>query len=325
LRKVRKLSFLGILCVFVVIVFLAGISLMQAQVQIQKKPVKPPPPPEDTWAVRIPTSDSGLMFYGIGDGYYEDNDANIQISVEKSGLSTWKKYYDFVYAFKFTLTNENVGTEPDYSVGFQNVPEFSEVTYPDEGKPCCQFPGDYSCEGGGCLNCLPDCMGAFLNSTHPHPDYESFYIYVDIFDQDIELMVPGQQYVFGSTSDQIGIDKYEPGDYLFMVARYRNKCEPDPAYHDVEIKRNINYWRALDLGNPHNIVIERLATYDMECDGVWRIWVLPYDFSGRDLEGFLKVQERYCTRDKRPTWYYSMEAKGRFDFYIDFIKNPTTQ
>ena len=42
MRKVRKLSFLGILGALTVVLFLAGISFMQAQLQIQKKPVKPP-------------------------------------------------------------------------------------------------------------------------------------------------------------------------------------------------------------------------------------------------------------------------------------------
>jgi hypothetical protein len=265
------------------------------------------------------------MFYGMDEtsGYYE-NGSFFEVNVKKNKITgPWGKYYDFAYAFSFVLKNENLGSEPDYSVGFQNVGDLYEVMYPDEGKPCCQFPGD-ACEGGGCIDCSPICMGTFLNGTHPHPDYESFYIYVDVFDKDIELMQPGEYYIFGSASDRIGTDKYEPGDYFIMVIRYCDKCVSEPTYHDVEILRNINYWRALDLGNPHNIVIKRLATYEIECDGVWRIWVLPEDFSGRLIPGYLKVQERYCTRDKGSTWYYSMEAKGCFEFYIDFIKNPTT-
>ncbi len=312
---------------------------MQAQVQIQKKPENPGKPDkpgeeEATWAARIPTRDSGYMFYGMADidGYYENNDTNIQVSVEKSGLGTWRKYYDFVYSFNFKLINENVGTESPYYVGFQGVDDLYEKTYPDEGKPCCQFPGDPSCAEGDCIDCLPSCMGTFLNeNTHPHKDYVSFYFVVEVFDQDIDLMQPGEYYIFGSASDRIGLDDYDPGDYLFMVSRYRDKCEPDPAYHDIEIKRNINYLRALELENPVNIEIERLDTaayetaFGIASDGVWRIQVYPNDAHGSSGKpGFLKVQERYCTRDKsRATWYYSMEAKGCFNFYIDFIKNPT--
>lgn len=322
MKKVRTLSFLGILGVLAVVLFLAGISLMRAQDN------------EDTWAVRIPTqteaTDNGLMFFGMDpEGYYENNGSTVTVNVKKNPMTgVWgARYYDFEYYFNFRITNENLGSPPSEYVGFQNVNnlEWYDWVYPDEGKPCCQFPDDI-CEGGDCLNCSPDCMGTFLNGTHPHPDYESFYFVVEVFDHDIELMLPGESYVFGSASEYlIEHDRYEPGDYLFMVARYRNDCYADPPYHDIEIKRNINYLRALDLGNAHNIVIERLATYDIECDGVWRIWVLPDDVSGRGLPGYLKVQERYCTRDKsRATWYYSMEAKGCFDFYIDFIKNPTT-
>jgi hypothetical protein len=341
LQKVRKLSFLGILTVFVMVLFLAGISLLLAQVQIKEKPENPgkpdkPSEPQANWAIQIPTqteaTNNGLMFFGMDpEGYYENNDTNIQVSVEKGSPGTWRKYYDFVYSFNFRITNENPGSPPFEYVGFQNTDNlyWYDLVYPDDGKPCCQFPGD-PCAGGDCTYCdSPGCMGDFLNgTTHPHPDYESFYIYVDVFDKDIEQMGLGEQYIFGYASDKIGPEEYDPGDFFYMIVRYRDKCEPDPTYHDIEIARNINYQRALDFGNAHNIVIERLATQDIECDGVWRIWVLPEGVLPEDvlLPGYLKVRERYCTRDKgKATWYYSMEAKGCFNFYIDFIKNPVTQ
>jgi hypothetical protein len=287
---------------------------MQAQVKILKKPVKPP---EASWAVRIPTS--GSMFYGMND-IYENNNANIKVSVKKGSPGAYRSYYKFVYAFDFTLTNENVGTgiSPYYQVGFQNVSGLYGVSYPDEGKLHCQFPN--------VMAGAPDCMAEFLNHTHPYSDgtgdhdYQSFWTRVSVFDKDIELMGIGETYVFGSASDP-----GEPGDYFEMVARYRQDCFPEPAYHDVEIARNINYWRALDLGNPLNIVIERLdpAQYDIGCDGAWRIHILPDGVN--NIDGFLNVQERYCTIEKRKTkWYYPLGAKGCFNFYIDFIKNPVT-
>ena len=316
---------------------------MQAQVQIQKKPENPgnpdkPSEPQATWAVRIPTQaeaeTNGLMFFGMDpDGYYENNGSTVKVDVTRNEVGgVWgHRYYDFEYHFNFRITNENLGSSPSEYVGFQ-IPEnvyWYELIYPDKGKPCCQFPGD-PCAGGDCTNCIsPDCMADFLNGTHPHPNYQSFYLVVEVFDYNIEAMQPGHQYIFGSASEYLADhDQYEPGDYLFMVARYRDECHDAPLYHDIEIMRNINYLRALypEYSNAHNIVIERLAEPGIECDGVWRIWVLDYDFSGRNLPGYLKVQERYCTRDKgRATWYYSMEAKGCFDFYIDFIKNPITQ
>ncbi len=326
------------------VVFLAGISLMQAQVQAKGKPDKPPgkpeEPPQATWAVRIPTQaeaeTNGLMFFGMDpEGYYENNGTNIQVSVEKNSPGTWRKYYDFVYSFNFRLANENLGTIPSHYAGFQNVGNLYEEDFPDMDKPCCQFPDDPSCEGGNCISpdCDPNCMADFLNGTHPHPDYESFYIIVEVFDQDIELMQPGESYIFGYASDQIGPEEYDPGDLFYMIVRYRDKCESDPAYHDIEIARNINYWRALVLHNPINIEIERLdeafyeSEYGIGSDGVWRIRVLSIDkYGNSEKSGFLKVKERYCTRDKgKATWYYSMEAKSDFDFYIDFIKNPINQ
>jgi hypothetical protein len=317
MRKIRKLSFFGVLGVVIAVLFLISISFMQAQVQTQGKPDKPPgkpekpPKPEDppdaTWAVRIPTS--GNMFYGVGDGYYDDNDSNVVVSVEKNSPGAWRRYFDFTYAFDFTITNENVGTGNPSSnqVGFENVPALYEVS-PENSDLFSQFPQGFY---------LTD----FLYNAHPYSDgivendYEYFWFRVNIFDQDIELMGIGDHYVFGS-----GPDAGEPGDYLSVMARYRQECYPEPAYHDVELYRNINESRALELGNPLNIEIERLdeTTYDIDCDGVWRFWV--HD------TGFLKVKERYCTIEKNKTkWYYPMEAKANFSFYIDWIKNPTIQ
>ncbi len=314
------------------VVFLAGISLMQAQVQIQKKPENPgkpdkPSEPQATWAVRIPIEDSGNMLYGMEstDGLYE-NGSSTEVKVEKND-------------FSFVLKNENLGSPPSKYVRFQgvNVGNWDDIAYPDEGRPCCQFPDDL-CAGGDCigLDCDPGCMADFLNSTHPHPDYVSFYIYVWITsDKDIESMIPGEIYGFGSACAPGG-----NGDYFIMVARYRDKCEANPAYHDIEFYRNINYEALVEKGEPMNIAIERLneglyeAEYGIGSDGVWRIRVLDYDLLNRTFPASLslpeyinlKVQERYCERNKgRATWYYSMEAKGDFYFYIDFIKNPVTQ
>jgi len=306
LRKIRKLSFLGILGVVIAVLFLISISFTQAQVNIQVKPdkrvkpIKPPPEPEATWAVRIPTSDSGYMFYGIGDGYYEDNGSNIEVSVEKNQISgPYKRYFNFSYAFDFILTNENVGTNdpPVNQVGFRNVSGLYDFGYPNPGEPTSLFPG------GDIID--------FLNNLHPYysvgtpaNDYESIWFEVHIFDQDIELMEPGDIYTFGS--DRVASD---PGDYLSIWARYREVCSPDPVYHDAFLYRNINVERALANGFTPNITIER-----MENDpNTWRFRV--------QSPGFLNVKERYCTIVKRkPRTIYTMEAKADFNFYIDFIK-----
>lgn len=303
-----------------VVLFLVGINIMPAQDD------------EDTWAVRIPTQAEAtanvLNFFGMDpEGYYENNGSTVTVDVTRNEIhGVWgHRYYDFEYYFNFRITNENLGSAPSEYVGFQNIDNsyWDDLVYPDEGKPCCQFPDDM-CEGGGCIECFPDCMGTFLNSTHPHPDYESFYFVAEVFDHDIELMQPGEQYIFGSASEYLAEhDQYEPGDYLFMVARYRNDCYSAPPYHDIEIMRNINYLRARDpaYNNAINIVIERLADPYIACDGVWRIWVYDHDVEYMTSSpGYLKVQERYCDRNK---WYYSMEAKNNsFNFYVDFIKNP---
>ena len=339
MRKIRKLSLFVILGVVICALIFIGISSLEAQNK-GKKPDNPPGKPdkeekpgedEAIWAVRIPISTSFpySMFYGRGDGYYENNDY-IKVSVKKNTMAgPWRKYFNFGYAFDFTLTNENVETgEPSANqVGFRNVCDLDDVTYPDVDKVHCVFPGT--------IMPPPNCMADFLNGTHPHAggtdypeeDYQYFWCRVNVFDYDIESMQVGPEnsYLFGGDPDT-DRDASEPGDYLSMVARYRRDCYPEPAYHDVEIYRNINYWRAIGLGNPLNIEIEMLdlTDYEIVCEAAWRIWVRPIGFNG--IDGFLKVKERYCTVEKNKTkWYYPMVATGNFSFYIDFIKNPTTQ
>ncbi len=314
MKKVRRLSFLGILGVVIAVLFLISISFTQSQVKIQAKggnPGKPdkPPKPDDpveeaTWAVELPNIDSGSMFYGMNGGYYEDNGTNIEVKVEKNSMAgPWKKYFNFTYAFDFTITNEDAGAgaTPANQVGFKNVSGLSlyDVGYPNPG-PVGVFP-----VGGGIL--------AFLNNLHPYSDefpandYESIWFEVHIFDQDIELMETGDIYVFGS--DRVASN---PGDYLSIWARYRGGlegCSPEPVYHDVFLYRNINVERAAENGFTPNIEIERRD------ENTWRFWV--------HSDGFLNVKERYCTIVKRkPKTIYTMEAKADFSFYIDFIKIP---
>lgn len=297
--------------VIIAVLFLVSISVTQSQVSIQGKPdqtgkkPKPDDPPDDppataTWAVQLPTLVSGSMFYGMRDGLYEDNGANIEVSVSKNPISgPYKKFFNFTYAFDFILTNENVGTAPpDDQVGFQNVGGLYEEDFPNPG-PVGQFPvGD---------------IAAFLNNLHPYSggteatDYESIWLEIHIFDQDIELMNTGDVYVLGS--DRVASD---PGDYFSIWARYRGGlegCSPEPVYHDVELYRSINVARAVINGNTPNIEMERMN------DNTWRFWIKS------DGNGYLKVKERYCTIVKRKAkTVYSMEAKANFDFYIDFIK-----
>lgn len=296
--------------VIIAVLFLVSISVTQSQVSIQKgKPVKPPKPddpPDDppataTWAVQLPSFESGSMFYGRGSGLYEDNGSNITVSVSKNPISgPWKKYFNFAYAFDFILTNDNLGTgnPPTDQVGFQNVSGLYAFDYPNPG------PTDVFPVGGGIL--------AFLNNLHPYSDgtpenaYESIWLEIHIFDHDIELMETGplNKYVLGS--DRVASD---PGDYFSIWARYRGGCSPE-IYHDVELYRSINVERAVINVNTPNIEIERMN------DNTWRFWIKSYDG-----DGYLKVKERYCTIVKRKAkTVYSMEAKANFDFYIDFIK-----
>ena len=325
MRKIRKFSFFGFLGVLTVVLFLAGISLMQAQVQTQGKPEKPPGKPEPDkpgeeeaiWAVRIPTS--GYMFYGMnsinGNPYYLHNGDNIEVSVEKNKMTGYYgRYNDFVYALNFFLTNKDTDTPPKYYVGFQSAPDLMKIPITDTedlGKPCCQFPPE-PCEDSVSDSCYTPCMADFLNNEHPYSNennsdqnYEFFWIQVRIFDFDIEDMLEGNTYKFliRNTEEDPPLD-----DSFEMQTQYRKGCQRDPAFHNVEIYNHESY--------DYEIRITKLADNfynDITCEGIWRI----------EVNGPLHVREMYCSKDKgRSTFYTPLKATGNFNFYVDWIKNP---
>ena len=309
MKKIRKWSFLGILGVVIAVLFLVSISFMQAQVKIQKKPVKPPPQPEATWAVELPVFETpGTMLYGDGDSY-TNNDNEVRIKVEKGGSRVkvdGRNQIVFYYYFSFKLLNPTYGRY----AGFQNV-VLNEVAYPDVG-PSCIFPDDV-------------CMQDFLNQNqHPHPEYEYFNLkfqvgefsfteslgipigtYEGIEDENWDYNVPVK---FVGYSDWIKIRVQNEEDFL------------DP-YHNVDCDER-NYDDG-DLTNM-NIWIVRLN------ESKWRICVGYNPITGFNPGADLLLQEQYTERvvgkNKKTTTMtlVPLEATGNFSFYIDFIKNPTT-
>jgi hypothetical protein len=323
MRTIQRLVFIVILGAVICALIMLGSSSQNALAAGKPdkpdnpgKPDKPEKPGEEeaTWAVRIPTQTEatleGLKFYGMdsidGKPCYLNNDKDIEVSVKKEKMSgPWKKYYNLSLEFKFSLINDNAGTgvPPKHFVGFQDVGELFEMSNPDPDKPCCQFPA--------VMSDPPDCMADFLNNTHPYSitgnpleDYEFFLIWPTIFDFDIELMIVGEHYLMGSSSDP-----GEPGDLFFMQTQYRQGCQKEPAFHNVRIDRTVNY------SHPANIWIERLdeGLYALPCEKVWRMHI---------SNEYLCLEEFYCTRDKGQTFYTPLKAKGYFSFYIDWIKNP---
>ena len=140
MRKIRKLSFFGILGVVIAVLFLISISFTQAQVKIQTKPDNPGKPDkngkEATWAVELPVAGTlGTMLYGDGTPYI-NNDSEVIIKVEKGKSMLHgggKRQIVFFYNFSFKLVNTPYGRY----AGFQNV---GLTTVGDPESPSCIFP-----------------------------------------------------------------------------------------------------------------------------------------------------------------------------------------
>ncbi len=326
MRKIRKLSLFGILGVAICTLIFFGISSLQAN-SIGKKPVKPP---EATWAVELPVFGTpGTMLYG--DGFtYINNDIDVRIKVEKGSSRIGKGQTAFHYYFSFKLLNPT-----GRFAGFQNVYFDDYVIYPDEG-PSCIFPG-------GCSNIPAICMECFLNRHQPYTDngdnYEYFnlkfqvgqgsftkglgYIIDGIEDENWEYDVPVK---FTSYSDWIKIRVQNQEDFLNPETEFHN-VECDERNYDDGIFNNMNIW-IVRLEESSYIYHNGITS----SDGVWRICVGSNPYTTDSLDADLLFQEQYTQRAEgkgkkggvKTVTIVPLEATGNFSFYIDFIKNPTT-
>ena len=305
MRTVRKLSFFGILAVIVAVLFLVGISFVEAQVKIQEKPDKPGKPDKlcnekATWAVQIPAGSVHLL--GT-QAEYVNNGNDIIVNVEKKGWKTVGKggASGIYYIFIFKLVNPT----NEYVV-FNGVNLTLNNINPDER--ICAFPEICDSDVP-----YPYCMQCFLNQNHPYSsdsvEYDHIYIKFWIWGYDIEAMSPGYTYQLGladftSSNDRIRIKTgYTPVNTCFRE---------EPYYHNILCQKY-----AEDAENGLlNIWIER----DQQDQNKWRIYVGKYD----EGPASLPVKETYCIEEKQKGWVSktvtTLEATGDFYFIMDWIK-----
>ncbi len=296
MKKIRKLSFLGILAVAIAVLFLAGISFVQAQSKTPKgKPDKPGKPGKNgekvTWAVQIPGESVNLKgMYDDPPNEYVNNGDDIIVSVERKG---WRSAggSGIYYILLFKLVNPT-----DSWVKFNEVILDGPIKqYLENGDPCL-FPAD-------CDVAVPDCMECFLNlQQHPYSsnsvDYDHVYIKFWIWGYDIEAMPTNKPYQLGT---------YSYNDRIRIKTGYTpvNTCSrSEPAYHDITCQKYAE-------DGPLNIRIEKLG------DNKWQIYGDVYN---------LPVKETYCIEEKQKGWVSrtvtTLEATSYFSFVMDWIKNP---
>ena len=312
MKKVRKLSFLGILGVVIAVLFLISISFTQSQVKIQvkpDKPPKPPPEPEATWAVSIPTVWDTMLF---GDGYdYIDGEENIEVTVEKNSPGAWRKDNDFVTYIGFKISNPS-----DRHVDFDGISltQLHEGDYPyidpDYGKPCSVFPFPYDGYQFLCDACDVFSMQGFLNGElHPYTNteestYRYFIIELRAFDKDILTMENGESYLLGQEGHY--------HDYIDIALRYQTG-DRAPTYHNIDFSKSAHLGEA--SLNPFNIWITRTG------NNTWKIEVGKIE-----SPQFLFLEEYYyetSQRGKKTTiagWYSTLFAGGDFNFTFDLIR-----
>jgi len=298
MRKIRKLSFFGILGVVIAVLFLISISFTQAQAKITKgKPVKPP---EATWAVQLPTGIT-TMLYGDGGGIYSGQDDNIEVTVKKNRLAgPWKKDNDFITHIGFKISNSaNNYRYVDFDgVSLEYVdPSQYDFVDPDIGYPCCVFPPPYD-QQDICNNCAYSfCMRDFMNEVdHPSEDYAFFSIDIHATDIDITNMDFNAPYKLG--------DFGHYHDYINMDINYQNQTA-DPTYHNIVCSKSAH--RGTE-GRPFNIWITRTE------ENTWKIDVGTYS-----EQFFFFVEEYYYEQGEV---YSTLYQGGYFYFTFDLIKNP---
>lgn len=317
MRKIPKINFFRILGLLTVVLFLASISFMQAQVQAKGKPDKPPGKPdkpgeeEATWEVQIPTEDN-TMLYGDGVGNYSDQEGNIEVKVEKKSPGAYHRDNDFVTSIFFKIANP---TDPYRHVGFEGVllDKLVEGDYdfiePDYGYLCCVFPGQ---ELGQdiCDNCSINCMQNFLNDEfHPYKDdvdstYRYFIIELLAYDLDILTMDEYAPYKLG----QYG--HYH--DYFEIRLLYQTQ-DREPNFHNILCRKSAHAGE--ESVYPFNIWITRTG------EDTWKVEVGTLG----DPQ-MLYLEEYYYDAIKRGKnykltgWYSTLFAQGEFHFTFDLIR-----
>lgn len=308
MRTIRKLSFLGILAVAIAVLFLVGISFVQAQVTSRGKPVKPPGKPDKngekvTWAVQIPEESWNLK--GMYDDplyEYVNNGKDIIVSMERKGWKTQGESAVY-YILLFKLVNPT-----------NKYVLFNDVIlndYEELGDRICVFPGI-------CSSTNPDCLYCFLNQQHPYSnpdpnpeDYDHVYIKFWIWGYDIEAMETGDIYELGDE-----LNPYSDNDRIRIKTGYTpvNTCfREEPAYHDIICQKyaedgKLNTW------------IKKISK------NRWSIYVGYTDNPLYQVPVTLPVKETYCIEEKQKGWVSktvtTLKATGNFSFIMDWIKNP---
>jgi len=289
MRKIRKISFFGILGILTAVLFLASISYMQAQVQTKGKPDNPPGKPdkpdeeEATWAVQLPDIESGMMLYGDGNPYVNDGNKVIVKTETMKSKVKGKIYYTYFFCFKLVYPTDRYAGFKD--VGLYDAHTNSELSY-------CLFPG-------GCGENAPECMKCFLNQEHPVDGSEYFYLKFWIS----EFSLPGR------TLEDMPIDISYPlntghNGVKFRIQNTEDFFDPETQFHNIDCEEHHT-----QSGYGFSASITKTA---------YNTWKISFD--NEDL----LVQETYTIR-KHPVRPITenvvpLEATGNFTFWIDFIK-----
>lgn len=315
MKKVRNMRFLGIVGVIIAVLFLMSISFTQSQVRIQKgKPVKPPPEPEVTWAVQLPTLESGIdtMLFGDGLEDYIDGVNNIEVTVEKNSPGAWRKDNDFVTYIGFKISNPT-GRYVDFN-GVSLIKHYKEdypYIDPDYGYPCSVFPLVPPSSANVCDACDVLGMVNFINNEfHPYTNdadstsYEYFIFELRAFDKDILTMDVDESYQLGTYGHY--------HDYIDMTLRYQTGTR-EPTYHNIDFSKSAHLGEA--SVHLFNIWITRTG------ENTWRI-----DVGTLGLPQFLFLEEYYYEtiqirkKIKLTGWYSTFFAGGDFHFTFDLIR-----
>jgi len=210
MHKIRKLTLIGLVFIFIGSVIFISTYSIRAQVGIEGKPS------DDVWGVRIPNTDSNQL-RSVRDTFYLHNDENIVVKVKKIGYAG-KGGRGFYYQFTFRLHDDSIPVEfqgVQFEPYFVNT-ELESCVFPvpcDVPEP--QFPSDHKY----CLEC-------FLNSAHPSAGYSYIWFAFTLRDVDIEAMDDGELIGSHDENDAIGISIYFPN------------CEPDDPnetfYHHID-------------------------------------------------------------------------------------------
>jgi hypothetical protein len=286
LKNFKLLLLVGV--IFLALIF-TGLSSVQAQVQIKKKPPKPRTD-NYTWGIILPSQTDYLNLYGpeIGGSpmVFKDANSNYRTHVQNANTSSGEYWKFSLWVYK---------NDEDIKAGLQYIDTWPNVIGDGDIGPY-NFPPGFV---DGCGSEPP--MDCFLNQLHPMPGYETFFM-VLAFYADIEALKVGQSLPLNNPGNRL--------DFDIFVDMIRCKYPRELPWYS---------WVPVGCSPPINEGLSQFVI-ERESEDSWIIHVVDQEFWVKEIYQELDIKKRGKKEFCEEIIYYPFEGTTNLSYDIRLVK-----